>query len=175
MYVLMTTSEGDILLELDLESAPVTVDNFLGYVDSGFYEGTIFHRVIRNFMIQGGGLKPDMTQKPTRPPIRNESGNGLSNRRGTVSMARTNAPDSATCQFFINVVDNPALDAPPTGGPGYAVFGKVVAGMDVVDAIKAVQTGLKKGHRDVPIEDVVIEKATRLSPADATKRMAADG
>ncbi len=171
MYVLMTTSQGDILLELDAKSAPVSVDNFLGYVDAGFYEGTIFHRVISNFMIQGGGLKPDLSQKPTRPPIRNESGNGLSNKRGTIAMARTNVPDSATCQFFINVVDNPALDAPPAGGPGYAVFGKVVAGMDVVDAIRAVPTGLKKSHKDVPIKDVVIQSATRLSPADATKRI----
>lgn len=169
VYVLMTTSSGDILLELDAERAPVSVDNFLGYVDSEFYDGTIFHRVMDGFMIQGGGLAPDLTKKPTRDPIRNEWGNGLTNDRGTIAMARTRAPNSATSQFFINVVDNPRLDQPISGGAGYAVFGKVVAGMDVVDEIKAVPTGQKKTHINVPIMDVVIEKARRMSAEEAKK------
>jgi cyclophilin family peptidyl-prolyl cis-trans isomerase len=156
-YVVMETSKGAIKLELDEGRAPVTVKNFLGYVDDKFYDGTIFHRVIPNFMIQGGGHTPGMERKPTKAPIRNESGNGLSNVRGTVAMARTSEPDSATSQFFINVVDNSgSLDA-----PRYCVFGKVVEGMDVVDQIRAVPTGRRAGHDNVPVEDVLIHSVRR--------------
>ena len=138
-YVLMTTSMGDILIELNGLKAPITVANFLSYADKGFYDGTIFHRIISNFMIQGGGMTPDMTKKTTDPPIKNEWRNGLKNTRGTIAMARTSAPDSATAQFFINVNDNANLDV-ARGGAAYAVFGKVVAGMDVVEKIRTVDT-----------------------------------
>jgi len=159
--VKLATSAGDIVLELDAAKAPKTVANFLEYVKSGHYDGTVFHRVISNFMIQGGGMTPDLHEKPTRSPIPLESRNGLLNLRGTVAMARTPAPDSATAQFFINVKDNPFLDAARSrDGNGYAVFGKVVAGMDVVDKIRAVPTGTKGPYRDVPIEPVIIKKAT---------------
>jgi len=159
--VRLTTGEGDIVLELDATKAPKTVDNFLRYVKDGHYDGTIFHRVIPGFMIQGGGMKPDLSEKPTRPPIPLESRNGLSNQRGTVAMARTNVPDSATSQFFINVVDNAFLDQPNArDGNGYAVFGRVVEGMDVVDKIRAVPTGNAGGHQNVPTTAVVIRKAT---------------
>lgn len=157
--VVLETSKGNIEIELDSEHAPVTVENFLGYVNSGFYDGTVFHRVIPNFMVQGGGFTPDGTQKHTNPAIKLESDNGLKNTRGTVAMARTNNPDSATSQFFINVVDNPFLDYAP-GNDGYAVFGKVVSGMDVVDEIKDVPTTVKfKFYADWPVEDVIIGKA----------------
>lgn len=173
-YVLMGTSKGEIVLELNREKAPISVDNFLSYVDKKFYDGTIFHRVISTFMIQGGGMTPDMQEKPTNPPIKNEWENGLKNVRGSIAMARTNVPDSATCQFFINVVDNPALDQ-PRGGAAYAVFGKVVAGMNTVDTIKAVQTHTHPtGHQNVPVETVKIEKVTRLSAEDAQKKIAAE-
>ena len=155
--VRLTTSMGDIVLELDKAKAPKTVDNFVQYVKDGHYDGTIFHRVIEGFMIQGGGMKPDMSEKRTRAPIPLEAHNGLSNTRGTVAMARTAMPDSATSQFFINVVDNPNLDS---YGGGYAVFGKVTQGMDVVDKIKAVQTGNKGMHQNVPLEPVLIKKAS---------------
>jgi peptidyl-prolyl cis-trans isomerase A (cyclophilin A) len=155
--VRLATSMGDIVLELDKTKAPKTVDNFVQYVKDGHYDGTIFHRVIEGFMIQGGGMKPDMSEKRTRAPIALEAHNGLSNTRGTVAMARTAMPDSATSQFFINVVDNPNLD---TYGGGYAVFGKVTQGMDVVDKIKAVQTGNKGMHQNVPLEPVLIKKAS---------------
>lgn len=155
--VRIATSEGDIVLELDRAKAPKSVDNFLQYVKDGHYAGTIFHRVIDGFMIQGGGLGPNMQEKPKRAPIALEAQNGLSNLRGTVAMARTSDPDSATSQFFINVVDNPRLD---TYGGGYAVFGKVVDGMDVVDKIKSVPTASKSGHQNVPVNDIVIKKAT---------------
>ncbi len=159
--VKLDTSLGTIVLELDREKAPKTVDNFLQYVKAGHYDGTIFHRVIADFMVQGGGMKPDMSEKPTRPPIPLESRNGLSNVRGTVAMARTMVPDSATAQFFINVKDNAFLDqANSRDGNGYAVFGKVVAGMDVVDKIRAVPVGDKAGHQNVPHEAVTIKKAT---------------
>ncbi len=161
--VRMQTSKGDIVLELDAEKAPETVANFLEYARSGFYDGTIFHRVIPGFMIQGGGFEPGMHQKPTRDPIRNEADNGLKNETGTIAMARTPDPHSATAQFFINVKDNSFLDftAPTAQGWGYCVFGKVVEGMDVVHAIEQVATGAHpSGHRDVPLEDVVIEKVT---------------
>src|SRR5690606_30976046 len=150
-----------IVLQLDAEKAPKTVENFLSYVQEGFFDGTIFHRVINNFMIQGGGFEAGMKQKPTRDPIENEANNGLKNDRYTVAMARTNDPHSATAQFFINVNDNDFLNftAPTPNGWGYAVFAKVVEGEDVVDAIKTVKTGSKGFHQDVPVDDVVIEKA----------------
>ncbi len=159
--VKLSTSLGDIVVELDREKAPKTVDNFLQYVKAGHYDGTIFHRVIENFMIQGGGMMPDMSEKATRAPIPLESRSGLTNVRGTLAMARTMVPDSATAQFFINVKDNPFLDqANARDGNGYAVFGKVVAGMDVVDKIKAVPVADKGGHQNVPKAPVIIKKAS---------------
>jgi len=159
--VKLTTNFGEITLELDADKAPVTVANFLEYVNSGFYNNTVFHRVIDGFMIQGGGFEPGMNQKPTNEPIKNEADNGLSNKTYTIAMARTPNPHSATAQFFINVADNDFLNfsAPTSNGWGYCVFGKVVAGMEVVDAIRKVRTGNKAGHQDVPVEDVVIERA----------------
>ena len=156
-----TTNLGAFTLKLDADKAPKTVDNFLAYVKAGHYDGTVFHRVIKNFMIQGGGFTPGMNQKPCQAPIENEAANGLKNKRGTIAMARTNDPHSATAQFFINVVDNDFLDfkAPTGQGWGYCVFGEVTEGMDVVDAIRGVRTGSKGFHQDVPVEDVVIEKA----------------
>lgn len=161
--VKFATSKGDITIELFDEAAPETVKNFLSYVDDGFYDNTIFHRVIDNFMIQGGGFDTGFTQKPAKPPIANEADNRISNQRGTIAMARTQAPHSASCQFFINVKDNTFLDfsAPNAAGYGYCVFGKVVDGMDAVDAIKAVETGRFRGFDDVPTEQVVIKKAER--------------
>ncbi|WP_454763595.1 peptidylprolyl isomerase [Cupriavidus campinensis] len=155
------TTQGVIAIELDAEKAPKSVENFLSYVRKGHYDNTIFHRVIKNFMVQGGGFEPGMKQKDTDAPIENEAGNGLKNDRYTVAMARTNAPHSATAQFFINVVDNDFLNfsAPTPQGFGYAVFGKIVEGTDVVDQIKAVRTGSSGFHQDVPLEDVVIERA----------------
>ena len=159
--VKLATSMGDIVVELDREKAPKTVDNFVQYVKAGHYNGTVFHRVIGNFMIQGGGFKADMSEKPTRAAIPLEARNGLSNVRGTVAMARTAVPDSATAQFFINVQDNPFLDAANArDGNGYAVFGKVVEGMDVVDRIKAVPTGSKGPYENVPVQPVTIKTAT---------------
>ncbi|HMW22608.1 MAG TPA: peptidylprolyl isomerase [Burkholderiaceae bacterium] len=159
--VRLATSMGDIVVELDAAKAPKTVDNFLQYVKAGHYDGTVFHRVIPNFMIQGGGMDATMKEKPTRDPIPLESRNGLSNVRGTLAMARTMVPDSATAQFFINVKDNAFLDQPNSrDGNGYAVFGKVVAGMDVVDKIKAVATGNRGPHQNVPTEPVTIKKAS---------------
>jgi peptidyl-prolyl cis-trans isomerase A (cyclophilin A) len=159
--VRLATSAGDIVVALDRDKAPRTVDNFLQYVKAGHYDGTVFHRVIENFMIQGGGMKPDLSEKPTRAPIPLESRNGLSNLRGTIAMARTMVPDSATAQFFINVKDNVFLDAAQSrDGHGYAVFGKVVEGLDVVDRIKAVPTTTKGPYENVPSTDVVIRKAT---------------
>lgn len=154
------TSEGIISLELDAEKAPATVANFERYAREGFYDGTIFHRVIDGFMIQGGGLNADMINKPTHEPIQNEADNGLGNDRGTVAMARTNDPHSATAQFFINVKDNAFLNhrMPSGDGWGYCVFGKVVDGMDVVDRIKSVATTTVSFHQDVPVEPVLIEK-----------------
>lgn len=159
--VRLSTSEGDIVVELDREKAPKTVDNFLQYVKDRHFDGTIFHRVIGSFMIQGGGFKPDLSQKPTRAPIPLESRNGLANVRGSIAMARTGVPDSATAQFFINVVDNPMLDQPNSrDGNGYAVFGKVVSGMDVVDKIKDVPTTTTGMHQNVPVTPVIIKKAS---------------
>lgn len=155
------TNHGVITLQLFEDKAPETAANFVEYVKSGHYDGTIFHRVISNFMIQGGGFEPGMKQKTTRAPIKNEANNGLSNKVGTVAMARTMDPHSASAQFFINVSDNSFLDhsAPTTQGWGYAVFAEVVEGMEVVEAIKAVATTMRSGHQDVPVEDVIIEKA----------------
>lgn len=159
VMVKLETSKGDIVLELNKKAAPVTVANFLTYVNEGFYDGTIFHRVIANFMVQGGGFTPDMAQKKTHPPIVNEADNGLKNDRGTIAMARTNNPDSATSQFFINHKDSTFLNYAGKGKPGYAVFGKVVEGMDVVDAIAAVKTTRKGRFSDVPAEPVMIKSA----------------
>ncbi|MFC8045054.1 peptidylprolyl isomerase [Nocardia sp. NPDC057353] len=158
----LETNHGPIVLELDEEKAPESVRNFVQYVEAGHYDGTIFHRVIPGFMIQGGGFEPGLQQKPTQPPIQNEAGNGLKNLKYTVAMARTNDPHSATAQFFVNVSDNDFLNhsAPAGQGWGYAVFGKVVEGTQVVDAIAGVATGSAGPHQDVPKQDVVIEKAT---------------
>jgi cyclophilin family peptidyl-prolyl cis-trans isomerase len=160
--VVLKTSLGEIRLELDGEKAPITVQNFLEYVRSGHYDGTIFHRVIPGFMVQGGGMTPDMKEKRTRKPIRNEATNGLKNERGTVAMARTSVVDSATAQFFVNLVNNRSLDHRDTSAPGfgYAVFGRVVEGMDVVDQIAGVQTGRKGMHENAPVQPVVIESAS---------------
>ena len=161
MAVKLHTNHGVITLELDADKAPVTVANFLAYVEAGHYDNTIFHRVIDGFMIQGGGFEPGMNQKPTGEQIKNEADNGLKNERGTIAMARTQAPHSATAQFFINVADNDFLNhrSPDLQGWGYCVFGRVSEGMDVVDAIRKVKTGSSGFHQDVPKEDVVIERA----------------
>jgi len=156
------TSLGDFVIALDAAKAPVTVANFLQYVDDGHFDGTVFHRVIPGFVIQGGGMTADMSQKPTRKPIENEATNGLKNLRGTLSMARTNDVNSATSQFFVNLADNAFLDHQGPRNFGYAVFGKVVEGMDVIDAIAAVKTGRKRGHDDVPLEAVVVHAARRV-------------
>lgn len=157
--VKLHTNKGTIVLELDAEKAPKTVENFLDYAKSGFYDGTIFHRVIDGFMIQGGGMEPGMSEKKTKTPIQNEANNGLANERGTIAMARTPDPHSATAQFFINVSDNAFLNfrSETMDGWGYCVFGKVVDGMDVVDSIRKVDTGSFGFHQDVPKEDIVIE------------------
>ncbi|MFC1677194.1 peptidylprolyl isomerase [Planctomycetota bacterium] len=161
--VKLETTAGDIVIELNEEKAPVTVKNFLQYVADGFYDGTIFHRVMANFMIQGGGFTEGMQRKKTLPPIVNEASNGLPNDRGTIAMARMNPPNTATSQFFINHRDNFNLNYVKGRGAGYAVFGKVVEGMDVVDAIATVKTGVSHGMRDVPVEAVVIKSATLVT------------
>ncbi len=160
--ITLHTNFGEIKLELDFDKAPKTAANFQEYVEAGHYDGTVFHRVIDNFMVQGGGFEPGMKQKSTRAPIENEADNGLKNEVGTVAMARTMDPHSASAQFFINIADNAFLNhsAKTSQGWGYAVFGRVVEGMDVVNRIKAVATTRKAGHQDVPAEDVIIEKAT---------------
>jgi len=160
--VKLKTSMGDIVIELNEQAAPVTVKNFLRYMEEGFYDGLIFHRVIQNFMIQGGGFTTQMKRKETHQPITNEAANGLKNDRGTISMARTNNPHSATSQFFINHKDNDPLNYIEQVNPGYAVFGKVIEGMDVVDKIAAVKTTIQMGMRDVPAEPVVIQSAEIL-------------
>ncbi|MCK9201177.1 MAG: peptidylprolyl isomerase [Gallionella sp.] len=153
------TNLGTMTLQLDAEKAPLSVANFIEYVNSGFYDGTIFHRVMDNFMIQGGGFEPGMKQKPTNAPVKNEAANGLKNEKYTVAMARTSDPHSATAQFFINATNNDFLDYPGQDGWGYCVFGKIVEGMEVVDAIRKVKTGNSGFHQNVPKEDVVITKA----------------
>jgi len=162
--VKMVTSKGEMIIELDSAKAPTTVENFLTYVNDGFYEGTVFHRVIDDFMIQGGGMKPNMFEKKNRQPIKNEADNGLKNERGTIAMARTQVVDSATSQFFINIGDNDFLNHQnkTPAGFGYAVFGRVIEGMETVDAIRKVRTGNKGGHQDVPVEPVTIDKVTVL-------------
>jgi peptidyl-prolyl cis-trans isomerase B (cyclophilin B) len=159
MAVVLSTNHGDITIELDAEKAPKTVENFLSYVKAGHYDGTIFHRVIDGFMIQGGGFEPGMKEKKCGEPIDNEASNGLANEQYTIAMARTNDPHSATAQFFINVKDNGFLDYSGPDHWGYCVFGRVTAGTDVVDEIRKVRTGTKGFHGDVPVEDVIIEKA----------------
>jgi peptidyl-prolyl cis-trans isomerase B (cyclophilin B) len=159
MAVILITNHGNIKIELDAEKAPITVENFLNYVNSGHYNGTIFHRVIDGFMIQGGGFEPSMKQKPTNDTIENEAKNGLKNEPYTIAMARTSAPHSASAQFFINIQNNNFLDYPGQDGWGYCVFGKVVDGKDVVDKIKSVKTTRTGMFADVPVENVVIEKA----------------
>jgi cyclophilin family peptidyl-prolyl cis-trans isomerase len=167
----LRTSMGSIVLELEADKAPQTVENFIQYVKAGHYDGTIFHRVIPGFMIQGGGFSPEMREKPTRGGIKNEAGNGLRNTAGTVAMARTADPHSASAQFFINVADNAFLDfrAPTREGFGYTVFGKVVKGMDVVSRIAKVSTGQKPPHSDVPLKPVVIERAQFVSGESGSK------
>ena len=160
------TSLGGFTLELDAEKAPVTVANFLAYVDDGFFDGLIFHRVIPGFMVQGGGLGSDMAQKKGKAPIRNEAANGLKNARGTVAMARTNVVDSATSQFFINLADNDFLNHQGAANFGYAVFGRVVDGMDTIDRMAKERTGNRRGHDDVPVTDVVIQSARRVEAAE---------
>lgn len=174
MYYRMTTAKGDIVLELNAEKAPITVKNFASYADKGHYEGTIFHRVMDGFMIQGGGMSPDMKEKKTDAPIKNEWKNGLKNTRGTIAMARKGdqrpnpgTVDSATSQFYINVVDNAGLDRQQADGGAYCVFGKVVSGMDVVDKIKGVKTGTKAGHENVPLEPVAITKVAKITKDEA--------
>lgn len=158
--VIFKTSLGDITIQLDPKNAPISTANFLAYVDKKFYDGTIFHRIIPGFVVQGGGFTPGMTQKDTVPPIKNEASNGLKNLRGTISMARTNDPDSATSQFFLNLVDNPPLD-PGMNGPGYAVFGKITKGLDVIDKMAQVQTTTKGPFENVPVQDVILISARR--------------
>lgn len=167
----LKTSLGSIVLELDADKAPQSVENFLRYVKEGHYNGTIFHRVIPGFMVQGGGFTREMREKPARAPIRNEAGNGLRNATGTIAMARTADPHSASAQFFINVSDNPALDfrAPTQGAYGYAVFGKVVKGMDVVNRIVNVPTGVRPPHSDVPLTPVVIEQVQLVGGSSSSR------
>lgn len=171
MYVVMKTNKGDVVMELDHKMAPKSVENFMAYVNANYYDSTIFHRVIRDFMIQGGGFTSDMTQKSTNAPIVNEGRNGLLNTRGTLAMARTNDPNSATSQFFINTVDNQFLNANGRN-PGYAVFGKVIDGMEVVDVIRAVKTcvNIKTKMGDVPVETVEIISIRPLPGPPATKK-----
>ena len=161
--VFLKTSLGTITIQLDPTHAPLSTANFLNYVDKKFYDGTIFHRIIPGFMVQGGGFTPDMMEKPADAPIHNESTNGLKNLRGTISMARTSDPDSATAQFFLNLVDNDSLDAPPGGGPGYAVFGKIIGGLDVIDKMAKVPTTTKGENENVPVDPVTLISARRKS------------
>ena len=172
-YVLMKTSMGDIVLQLDPAKAPISVKNFLDYTESGAYDGTIFHRVMNGFMIQGGGFDVQMNKRPTNAPITNEWQNGLKNTRGSIAMARTPAPNSASTQFFINVVNNPNLDKPISGGAGYAVFGRVYSGMNVVDSIKTVPVSSRGQMQNVPTKPVIIEKVTRINKATADSIKAA--
>lgn len=168
-YCVFHTSKGDIVMELDRAKAPVTVENFVTYIKDGFYDGTVFHRIVPNFVIQGGGFDTKGTQKKTRSPIRNEWQNGLKNKRGTLSMARTNDPGSATSQFFISLKDNDMLDQPISGNAGYAVYGKVISGMDIVDEMAKVRRGMKNGMGDWPIDDIVVTKAEMIVKETADK------
>ncbi|PLY01248.1 MAG: cyclophilin [Desulfuromonas sp.] len=163
--VKLQTSKGDIVLQLNTEKAPISAENFIGYVNDGFYDGTIFHRVIDGFMIQGGGFNEQMIQKPTKGQIKNEADNGLKNSRGTVAMARTQVVDSATSQFFINLVDNSFLNfsSPTPSGYGYAVFGEITEGLEIIDEIAKVATGMRGGHQDVPTDTITIVKAEVLA------------
>ncbi|MEJ1297025.1 MAG: peptidylprolyl isomerase [Candidatus Sedimenticola sp. (ex Thyasira tokunagai)] len=165
--ITLKTNQGDIVIELDHANAPKTSENFTQYVRDGFYDGVIFHRVISNFMIQGGGFEPGMSEKTTRAPIENEAKNGLSNVIGSLAMARTMDPHSASAQFFINVSDNKFLDYPGQDGWGYCVFGKIVEGMDVVNKMKGVDTTTRMGHQDVPVDDLIIEQAIIDDEAEA--------
>ena len=171
-YAVLRTNKGDIVIELDRAKAPITVENFVGYIKDGFFDGTVFHRVVPNFVIQGGGFTAAGEQKKTKAPISNEWQNGLKNKRGTLSMARTNNPNSASSQFFISLKDNDMLDQPISGGAGYAVFGSVISGMDIVDAIARSRTTVRYGMRDWPVEDVAVTKAEMISKADADKMVA---
>ncbi len=168
-YAVFHTSQGDIIVELNRAKAPVTVENFTTYIKEGFYDGTVFHRVMPGFVIQGGGFTPKGDQKKTKSAITNEWQNGLKNKRGTLSMARTEDPNSATSQFFVSLKDNDSLDLPISGGAGYAVYGKVIAGMEVVDAIAATPRGVKNGMKDWPTSDITVTKSEMLSKADAEK------
>ena len=168
-YAVIKTTKGDIVIELDRAKAPITVENFVSYIKEGFFDGTVFHRIVPGFVIQGGGFTPQGEQKKTRAPIANEWQNGLKNKRGTLSMARTNNPNSASSQFFVSLKDNDALDQPISGGAGYAVFGKVIVGMDVVDAIARAPRGNRGPMADWPVEDVVMTKVEMVSKADADK------
>jgi peptidyl-prolyl cis-trans isomerase B (cyclophilin B) len=171
-YAVMRTNKGDIVIELDRAKAPITVENFVGYIKDGFFDGTVFHRIVPGFVIQGGGFTVAGEQKKNKPPIANEWKNGLKNKRGTLSMARTNNPKSATSQFFISLKDNDMLDQPVSGGAGYAVFGRVLAGMEVVDAIARARTTQRFGMSDWPIEDIVVSKAEMISKEEAERRVA---
>ena len=174
-YVRMETNKGDIYIALNETKAPLSTKNFLAYAEGKFYDGTIFHRVIGNFMIQGGGFDEKLKRRETQPPIANEWRNGLKNNRGTIAMARTSQPDSATSQFFINVQDNVRLDQPISGGAGYAVFGSVIVGMDVVDAIKSVETrNLSRAFANIPTEPVVIKQVREVRASEAEHAMAAE-
>lgn len=168
-YCVFHTSKGDIVMELERAKAPVTVDNFVSYIKDGFYDGTVFHRIVPNFVVQGGGFDTKGTQKKTRPPILNEWQNGLKNKRGTLSMARTNDPGSATSQFFISLKDNDMLDQPISGNAGYAVYGRVISGMNIVDDMAKVQRGMKNGMGDWPIQDIVVTKAEMIGKETAEK------
>lgn len=168
-YALVKTSKGDLVIELDRAKAPVTVENFVSYVKEGFYDGTVFHRIVPGFVIQGGGFDAKGVQKKTKDPIANEWKNGLKNKRGTLSMARTPDPGSATSQFFISLKDNDMLDQPISGGAGYAVFGTVISGMEVVDQIAKAQRGVRGGMQDWPLQDIVMEKVTMIPKEQAMK------
>lgn len=171
-YALIQTTKGDIVIELDRAKAPITVENFVGYIKDGFFDGTVFHRIVPGFVIQGGGFDTKGVQKKNKAPIANEWKNGLKNKRGTLSMARTNDPSSATSQFFISLKDNDMLDQPISGGAGYAVFGSVISGMDVVDEIAKAKRGVRGGMQDWPLEDIVMTKVTMISKDDAMKKAA---
>ena len=168
-FAVMRTNKGDIVIEFDRAKAPITVENFVGYIKDGFFDGTVFHRVVPGFVIQGGGFTPAGEQKKTKAPIDNEWQNGLKNKRGTLSMARTTNPKSASSQFFISLKDNDMLDQPISGGAGYAVFGKVISGMEVVDAIATAKRGTKNGMGDWPVEDMLVTKVEMISKDDADK------